>query len=120
MASHELINQWKTSDNNLILQPPADLMKSVEYGAIVVLRTLLLKIYRPEDWQKILCLEHHNDDRKNLPLWNEDEIVAKVIREQWNLGELFSEDEIHIVSSPVHFDDNVVNRHLLSTDMWNL
>ncbi len=75
-------------------------MNSIEYGAIVVLRTLLLKIHRPEDWQKFLTLEHHNEDRKNLPLWTEDLLVAKIIREQWNLGELFSEDEIHIVRLP--------------------
>lgn len=73
-------------------------MKSQEYGAIAVLRTLLLKIYRPEDWQKFMSLEHHSDDRKNLPLWHDDGIVAKIIREQWNLAELFSEDEIHSVS----------------------
>lgn len=80
-----------------MVQPPG-LMNSMDYGAIAVLRTLLLKIYRPDDWHKFTSLEHHNDDRKkNLPLWNDDVMVSKIIREQWNLGELFSEDEIHIV-----------------------
>lgn len=92
-----------------MLQPPG-VMKSVDYGAIAVLRTLLLKIYRPEDWQKFASLEHHNDDRKDLPLWNEDGIIAKIIREQWNLGELFSEEDIHIVSllSDPHFIGSII------------
>lgn len=80
-----------------MLQPPG-LLKSIEYGTIAVLRTLLLKIYKPQDWTKFMTLEHHNDERKNLPLWKGDEAVAKIIREQWNLGEIFSEDDVHIVS----------------------
>lgn len=103
-------------------------MKSIDYGAIAVLRTLLLKIYRPEHWQKFLLLEHHNDDRRNLSLWNDDKMIAKIIREQWNLGELFSEDEIHIVSAT----PPLLTRSLLTIvvnsstffyfllDMWNL
>lgn len=63
-----------------------------------MLRTLLLKIHKPKDWKMFMSLEHHNDDRKTLPLWKEDEAVAKVIREQWRLGELFSEDDVHVVS----------------------
>lgn len=80
-----------------MLQSPG-VMKSMEYGAIAILRTLLLKLYKPQDWEKFVTLEHHNDERKNLPLWKEDETIAKIIREQWNLGEIFSEDEVHIVS----------------------
>ncbi|KAJ6644603.1 SET domain-containing protein SmydA-8, isoform B [Pseudolycoriella hygida] len=76
---------------------PPDSLKSIEYGAIAVLRTLLLKICRPKDWEKLLSLEHHNDDRKNLPLWNEDIVAEQIIREQWNLGDLFTADEIHTV-----------------------
>lgn len=74
-------------------------MNSTEYGAIVVLRTLLLKLCRPEDWQKVLALEHHNEDRKNLPLWREDIAVVEIIRDQWKLCDLFSENEIHMVGS---------------------
>lgn len=74
-------------------------MNSMDYGAITVLRTLLLKINESKDWEKFLSLEHHNEDRKDLPLWSDDISVAKIIREQWKLSELFSEDEIHIVSS---------------------
>lgn len=92
----------------------------MEYGTIAVLRTLLLKIYRPQDWKKFITLEHHNDERKNLPLWKEDEAVAKIIREQWNLGEIFSDDDVHIVSLislnwlVLHFIDP------FHTGMWNL
>lgn len=79
------------------IQSPV-LIDSPEFGAVVVLRTLLLKLFRPEDWEKVLTLEHHNDDRKNLPFWKEDESVANIIRDQWKLGDLFTEDEIHNVS----------------------
>ncbi|XP_037040475.1 SET domain-containing protein SmydA-8-like [Bradysia coprophila] len=78
------------------IKPPG-VMNSMDYGAVTVLRTLLLKINQSVDWEKFLSLEHHNEDRKTLPHWSDDLSVAKIIREQWNLGELFSEEDIHII-----------------------
>lgn len=59
----------------------------------------MLKIYKFEDWKKFIALQHHNDERKNFSVWKEDEDVVKVIRENWKLADIFSEDEIFSVNN---------------------
>jgi hypothetical protein len=86
-----------------LLQPPTDL-NSRDYGAIGPLRAMLLKLHRPQDWQRFISLEHHNEERKALPVWKDDEKVVETIRENWNLGELFTAEEIFAVGFPKTFN----------------
>ncbi|CAL8087894.1 unnamed protein product [Orchesella dallaii] len=74
---------------------PAEII-STDYGAIGILRGLLLKLYQPQEWKVFSSLEHNNEIRKKLPIWLENEkYVGKVIREKWGLSETFSEEEVY-------------------------
>ncbi|ODM90870.1 Protein msta, isoform A [Orchesella cincta] len=69
-----------------------------DFGALTILRGLLLKLRDPIAWNKLLHLEAHNDIRRNLPLWRENMInVVVVILHQWKLFEYFTEEEVHTV-----------------------
>lgn len=75
-------------------------MISTDYGAIGILRGLLLKLYRPQDWKIFISLEHNNDIRRTLPVWLENEkYVVQVIQNKWGLKNRFSEDEIFAVKT---------------------
>ncbi|CAL8135441.1 unnamed protein product [Orchesella dallaii] len=79
------------------IKPPTR-QGTCDFGALTILRGLMLKLRDPVSWKKLMHLEAHNDIRKNLPLWRENMInVVIVILDQWHLFEYFSEEEIHTV-----------------------
>ncbi|XP_063709852.1 SET domain-containing protein SmydA-8-like [Culicoides brevitarsis] len=68
------------------------------YEAILALRCLLLKNYKPELWEKLNEMESHNELRRGIPaLWSRNQkIIVDRIRKDWKFEE-FTEEEVHTV-----------------------
>ena len=83
----------------------------MDYGAILVLRGLMLKLTSKKKWELLQTLEPHNEMRQKLPLWQENEsTVVRPIRETFGLDKFFSVEEIHTVSwlNAVNFEQLVL------------
>jgi len=80
-------------------QPPISYGNS-EFGALTVLRGLILKIQDPKKWKTLMKLEAHNEIRKTLPLWRENTInVVDIILRDYDLADVFTAEEAHTVNN---------------------
>ena len=78
-------------------QPPSEIGTKL-FGVVGILRGLLLKLWEPEEFKKLMLLQHHNDIRKKTWIWKENEQIVKLIRETWKLEKLFTAQEIFAVN----------------------
>lgn len=69
------------------------------YEAILPLRCLLLKAHDPQRWLLLSQMEAHTEIRKNIKtLWSRNQtMLVDRIRSEWQMKDLFSEEEIHQV-----------------------
>jgi len=83
------------------LQPCLSELKQNDFGALTVLRGLMLQYQDPPKWKALMNLQHHNEERKVLPLWTQNEInVVEVIINIWKLGKYFTVEDCHTVKKP--------------------
>ncbi|CAG7786915.1 unnamed protein product [Allacma fusca] len=95
------VNECKFFMENKI-PPPRVLDNNSEtafdFGAITVLRGLLLKLNNEHDWKLLQTLEHHSQVRKDLPLWEENvKNVVEPLGKRYELNKFFTDEEIHNV-----------------------
>lgn len=69
------------------------------YEAILPLRCLLLKTTDPTRWSELSQMEAHTEIRKNIKtLWSRNQtMLVDRIRSEWQMKDLFTEEEIHQV-----------------------
>jgi len=80
------------------IKPTPHDYENKDYGALSALRCLILKLYEPQKWKKLIRLESHNAIRVDLPVWESNRQAVEVILETWKLNDLFTEEEIYTVT----------------------
>ena len=79
-------------------------MSDIPYDAILILRLLLMRDQRPEDWRTFRLLQCSLDEWRKMHPWEENqEEKVTIIREKLKLNKFSREDILEVEYSFMHF-----------------
>ena len=78
-------------------------MSNIPYDAILVLRLLLMKEKRPDDWRTFRLLQCSLDEWRKMHPWEENqEEKVNIIREKLKLSKFSREDILEVKQIVMH------------------